>query len=371
MYNKQTKRYTPEADGNINMMRNFINCWKTYRPEDEFFVMMPSDIFNYEPVNLNIDCQFFAYKNYVISSRINRYNFPMAEFIPILKKWGKFDLVINDVTELARNIKMMFKVELGYEPKILSNLHHIDEELNLDYMFSVADGINCSDYVTILSESMRKMLKEQLDDMFQYYFVGSMMEKINIFEPSVSVKEIDSVIEPYFLEKKGKIITFPGRLSKGEENRTNWDKFMDAIIKLREIRQDFIVCFTDPNNSIKNDLKLNYIRTIKKNRNDFLEILNSTDIVVSLMDIQGFGGISIREALLSNCLPIIPYKHEYKNMAPPEYNGFIHGEITSEKLVEKLNWSLDQSSLYDIRGYGLKYSIENQMKDLMIKMGVI
>lgn len=167
-----------------------------------------------------------------------------------------------------------------------------------------------------------------------------------------------------------KVITFPGRLSKGEESRTNHDKFQEAIQILREKRQDFEVYLTDPNSAI-NDFRPEWVKTIKKDRYEFLNLLDKTDIVVSLMDIQGFGGISIREALLFGCTPIIPYQHEYTKMAPKDYNGFIKDNITVEKLVEKLNWALDNYTFYDFTQNGMQFTVEKQMKNIMNQLEVI
>jgi len=368
MYDKQTKKPLPQADGNINMMRNTIKEWKKYRPEDKFFALMPTTVFN-PHIDLNIDCSFFTYKESVISARINRFNFPMKEFINIFKNWH-IDLIICDVIELATNFKQMFKIEFGYTPKIISNIRHIDEELNYTYIYRVIEGIENSDYVTILSESMKQLIGGHITSLLHETLVEHYIEKIEVFEPSISKEELLQYKSILYKNNEKKIITFPGRMSKGEENRTNWDKFVYALYDLRDIRTDFEIYFTDPNNAI--DLvDSNWMKTIDKDRKQFLELLNKTDIVVSLMDIQGFGGISIREALLFNCLPIIPNKHEYKRMAPIGYNGFIDGNITKEKITDKLNWALDNYNLYNFEKYGMQFTVESQMKNVINQLEVI
>jgi glycosyltransferase involved in cell wall biosynthesis len=236
-------------------------------------------------------------------------------------------------------------------------------------MFRVLDGIIQSDLITILSDSMRWKLEMQLNEM-----IGScrnLMDKVISFEPSISETEILPYTEAAKILHEDKIIiTFPGRLAKGEEGRTNWDKFIEAILQLRNKRNDFEVYFTDPNNALNNDVieQQHWTHTIPKNRHTFLNLLNGTDIIVSLMDIEGFGGISIREALLFNCRPVIPYVHEYKKMIEDKtYPGFVQKPITVENLVRCLDWAVSQghkpSPFYSYEGK--QFTVEEQFKKLL------
>lgn len=374
MYDKKTGKLTPEADGNLNMMQNFINEWHKYKPNDNFNILLPSEIM-WWPDRIKGNKKRLYYKDYVISSRINRFNFPMKEISNLIECIEKPELIITDVIELVGNIKAMFKVNFGYIPKIISNIRHVDENINYDYIWRVIDGIDNSNYCTILSESMRGLLLEQLEDCLPFHMIESFKEKLEVFEPSVSKDELFKDLEGYKIDDSKKIITFPGRLSKGEESRTNYDKFIEAINKLREIRQDFEVYFTDPNNSINPHFikTRDWIKTINKDRKEFKNLLNKTDIIVSLMNIQGFGGISIREALQYGCLPILPYVHEYKRMQANDFPGFIKGELTIESLVEKLNWALDNCWEEDFNRmkYAEQFTIESQMKNLITKLEVI
>lgn len=376
MYDKTTKKLLPECDGNINMMRNTINEWKKNHPDDKFFVLIPKGVFIPHYIDLKINCQYLTYDNYVVSARINRFNFPMNEFISILKNY-KFDLIINDVIETTGNFKQMFRVEFGGAPKIISNIRHLDDVINTSYMYRVLDGIIQSDLVTILSSTMHSKLELQLREMIGA--CKNILDKVKVFEPSISFDELQPYLRNAKIVDHNKvIITFPGRLSIGEERRTNWDKFYNAIINLRDKRQDFEVYFTDPNNAINPHYidTQNWIKTIDKDRDKFLNLLNKTDVIVSLMDIEGFGGISIREALLMDCMPIIPEVHEYKKMAPKDYVGFVSSPIDVDDLVNALEWAIINIKKnrvlgklkYDYREYGMQFSIEEQFKKLLPKV---
>lgn len=375
MYNKRTRGFTPEADGNVNMLRNTINEWHKYYPDDTFIILLPNqeEIYNHKFNFNNADnIHFCYYDNYVVSSRINRFNFPMKEIYYRLSNYTKPDIIINDVIEIVGNIKQMYKIYDNHEPKIISNIRHLDDETNYSYMYRVIDGIEQSDLVTILSDTMWLNLQEQLEDLVPYYRIEDLMFKVNTFEPSVSFKEL----LPYMEETNEDeiIITFPGRLSEGEEERTNWDKFIKAIKIVREKRQDFEVYFTDPNNAMADELKVNlknWIKIIPKNRKKFLNLLNKTDIIVSLMDKEGFGGISPREALLFNCRPIIPYAHEYKKMQSNKYPGFITSPINPKELARALEWAINngkkpKQGIYS--DYGIKFTVERQFKKLLPKL---
>lgn len=378
MYDKQTKQLLPQADGNINMMRNTILEWKKYRPEDMFFILLPSELKNklhFILPSSTLKAAALFYDSYVISARINRYNFNMNEISSILKDI-KIDLLLNDVIEVTPNFKQMFKIKLNQEPKIISNIRHVDESDKSDYILDVLSGIIKSDLVTILSESMKPKLRNQLiEACIDVKTANYIVHNIQVFEPSISYKEIEPYTRNAVIKDKNKVrITFPGRLSKGEERRTNWDKFMQAILKLRGYRYDFEVYFTDPNNCFDGD-SLGWIKTIDKDRNKFLNLLNQTDVIVSLMDVEGFGGISIREALLFNCLPIIPKVHEYKKMAEYYYDGFVESPINVDELVEKLYWIIDEvkvnKKIYDFSLYGMQFTVEEQFKKLLPKIEVL
>lgn len=378
MYDKLTGKYLPEADGNINMMRNFIKEWKNHKPNDNFYVLLPK---TKEMITYAYDNMYYAkpifYDNYSKSARTNRFNFPMFEFKTLLDINIRPKLVITDVIELARNFRALFNVELGYNPKIISNIRHVDEidlrNAKYDYTFRVIDGIKTSDYTTILSQSMKDILLKNISYLLHAELVDEVGDNLEVFEPSISWKELDQYKVTHLPDKENKIITFPGRLNKGEERRTNWDIFQQAILKLREERQDFTVYLTDPNNSMTKEFKENvvdWVKTINKDREQFLELLNETSVIVSLMNIQGFGGISIREGLLMGNTPVIPYNQEYIRMAPSDYKGFIKGEITVDKLVNAMNWALDNYYL-DLGKNAMQFTVEQQMKDLITKVGVI
>jgi hypothetical protein len=379
MYDKQTGKFLPEADGNINMMRNFINEWSKYRKDDYFYILLPSIIHDWVD-GITANRTKVYYNDFVTSARTNRFNFPMTELHQIIGHYmNKIDLVICDVPELARNIKAMFSVLFGYEPKIISNIRHVDDPSQLkssyDYTLRLADGIAASDVCTILSESMEDILITELDKYLKGSYNDEIMSKVHVFEPSVRAADLVQDFKMWWKTKL--VITFPGRLSKGEEKRTNWDKFQTAILELRKQRQDFIVYLTDPSNSMTQELKDNikdWIFTIEKNRNKYLELLYNTDIIVSLMDIQGFGGISIREAIQFGSLPIIPYKHEYIKMQDKNYMGFLD-EVTIEELVGRLNWALeigtDKFNAKRQMEIAKQFTIEEQMPKLLEKLGGI
>lgn len=375
MYDKQTNKLTPEADGNVNMMRNTINEWHNHRPDDKFIILLPAstDVINYSfNFNKSENIKYVFYLNYVVSARINRFNFPIKEIYNKLVKFNKPDLIISDVIEIAGNIKQMYKIYDNYEPKLISNIRHLDDEINYSYMFRVIDGIIQSDLTTILSDTMKDNLFKQINKLLSKNISSKLFKKIISFEPSISYNQLNS--HALYNNSKTKnndvIITFPGRLSKGEENRTNWDKFLKAILKIRELRSDFKVYFTDPNNSMPKELKTNlkdWVYTIPKNRVEFLNLLSKTDIVVSLMDVEGFGGISIREALIFGNMPIIPYVHEYKKMAKNSYNGFVASPIKTNELAEKINWAIDEVKLGNKQQWidnGKYFSVENQFKKI-------
>lgn len=386
MYDKQTGKLTPAADGNINMMRNTINEWCKHYPEDMFYILLPKELIDFD-LNIRGYHTILYYNNYVVSARINRFNFPMNEFSSILKDI-KIDILINDVIELTSNFKQMFNIQFNYKPKIISNIRHLDDVINQFYMFRVVEGILQSDITTILSETMLEKLKEQTKELTGQNIIGQ--DNVIVFEPSVSSAEISkysSSARVFDLDKV--IITFPGRLSIGEEGRTNWDKFLKAIGLLRYKRQDFEVYLTDPNNGMASKLEQglyqeNFVHTIPTDRDSFLKLLNKTDIVVSLMDIEGFGGISIREALLMNCMPIIPEVHEYINMAPDDYEFFVDSPIDVDDLENALNYAIIAVQVarrridktggvlkrrFDYVEYGKKFSIEEQFKKLLPYIG--
>jgi hypothetical protein len=59
-------------------------------------------------------------------------------------------------------------------------------------------------------------------------------------------------------------------------------------------------------------------------------------------------------------------------MQKPDYPGYIHGEVTEDKLVDVLNWALDQNSFnYTPSLYARKFTVECQIQSLIKKLEVI
>jgi hypothetical protein len=305
-------------DGHIGMIKNQIKTLLKY-DEYTFSLIVPQlsdieDIDNYEKLFFEdefkkIKIHFFPFK---LSKNVayNRFHFDMNQFMLI----DDFDLIITDVPELTRNIKMHYVLQKK-NIKIISNVHYLDiypenQVVNgiSNYFWSQLNGLICSDAITFLT-------KKYYQDFFDYakkYVTNEIL--VPLIEKSVVLDFMAFSEDSLNLFKKEKnnekIIFFISRCS--DDKRTKWREFILSVKLLRKLRQDFKVFIANPTHINSEELSkeigdaFDYISfpLNEFSKQDYVEKLWESHCVPLLYDIRNNLAVGFYEAMFCNNVPV-------------------------------------------------------------------
>jgi len=326
VYNNNNKWIS--ADSNLIMVAGIVDQllektdWNIdimIAPIDKF-----SDIIDYNQLLIRSSNKIkFIVRDSPISAFTNRYHFDANFFYNILKE-GNYDIIINNIIELTRNIKTVC-YELKQYPKIIVSNYWIDcplinEEkvpLDISYDWRQIDGAECADLVTFTCPSTKCAFLNNCDLRINSKVALDISKKSTIWDFGFSAYELNKYRNIVFPETKStiKMILFPNRLSM--INYTHHEEFIEAVNNLYEKRQDFRVVFTNPSQKIswgwlKDNVKSLYCFTEKSlSRGQYISLLWNSDIIVSLYTIERYGGCANVEGIYCEAYPVMTNFGEY------------------------------------------------------------
>ncbi len=329
-------------------------------------------------INLNNDVKVTTIQHKWFSNLlINRYNFVFSWYSEVLTS-GKYDIILNLIPEIARNIKSVLKVN-NLNSKIITWNNWVDipsesvfNDTTTNYFFRQVDGVYSSDLYLFASESnqrsfekgvkenIKSPLPNTLDWIPTAYF--KQYSDFLIDKKDLSIEEINS-LEP-IKYSPNEVVIFAERISS--TGYTNHEMILNAFSNpyltkymllvmnpskmkgLDLIQQSFpdwkfdevklkFNNFSDGKYQIVEAVKHAnaYIILSQLSHDDFLKISNYANASISYRFKEKYGSSTIREtAFAGNCLPVVPQVNEYAK------------------------W-------YKDNGYYIKKSMKNQEKNLL------
>lgn len=314
------------ADSNPMMMMGLIDqlLEKTdwtfdvlLAPTEEF-----ADIKSYDEllIRKNSRVKFIPRKG-PISAFTNRYHFDVCFFESLLS--NNYDVIINNIIELNRNIKtVLFSLNNTTTKTIVGNYWIDCPEINeekvpksISYDWRQIDGAECADLVSFTCESTKKAFTNN-----SYLKIGStkthrIIDKSTIWDFGFSAFELDQVIAPPKFDKV--TIVFPNRLSG--INYTHHEEFIQVVNSIYKKRQDFQVVFTNPSQKVSWEYLEQNVAPLKiyskdtLNREKYIQLLKSSDIIISLYTIERYGGCANVEGIYCGLYPVVTDYGEYIN----------------------------------------------------------
>jgi len=276
------------------------------------------------------------------------------------------DVVINNDPSLGYNWAFLRHLN-NYKYKIATCNYWMDcpeigEEkipINISYDWRQIEGSYMSDLVPFTCKSTRDAFFENLQRKFETpKFYKEIYKKSSIWDFGYDCNEFDvkdkevpkTSLELCKLGKK--VIFFPNRLSP--INYTHHMEFIEAVNKLSEKRDDFVVVFANPSNKVswaelKEKVKsLFIIKDSPLSRDEYCHLIGSGMIhsAVSLYLIERYGGCCFREYLEGGAIPVVPKVFEYAEILGDDFPIFVDGNQKNNKidvnsLANALNESLD------------------------------
>lgn len=255
----------------------------------------------------------------------------------------RYDAVyVNDPMHL-RNLKAMFHVVGGYQPKFYVHSHFVDVPscpkfpTEASLWLGQCEAAIKADWNFWQCESALKEFERESRKVYQDAVVDSIMNKSSPWDDGYSIEEITSPVNESALrfdlnvlrqmKRDGKVIIFvPNRIGgRGRSSDyTNCGKFMfDILPQLRKLRQDYVVIAGNPSQKFSN-VELQHecwdngyisITPDAFRRDEFKAVASVADIAVGLYDQDTYGGTAARECVELGCMPLWINNHEYSSLA--------------------------------------------------------
>jgi len=261
----------------------------------------------------------------------------------------RYDAVyVNDPMHL-RNLKAMFHVVGGYQPRFYVHSHFIDspscpkfpKEASM-WLGQCEAAIRADHNFWQCRSSMEEFFRE-LGSFFAPDVVRFVKQKSDPWDDGYSRAEIRSDVDyenmrftsqQWEAATAGKhVVFFPNRISPSSGDYTNGMKFMFELLpQLRQRRQDFVVVCGNPNQKFTNaELSQRcgahgYVSLVPDslNRDEFRWIASHSDVALGLYDKDAYGGTASRECVELECMPLWLDINEYASLAR---EALVHREV--------------------------------------------
>jgi hypothetical protein len=366
IYNNDNKWST--ADSNIQMFVGIIREL-TKKTDWEFYILIGKiddffDIKSYDEIFKHDRVHFIPY-NFPIDAFLNRQHFNVFDFEKIYEELPQIDIIWNNITEITRNIKTFLYMKKS-DAKIISccfwldcpEIHEPKVNKDISYQWRQFDGMECSDLCVFTCKSTKKAFIENSKRVFKNQFISSIKNKSVIWDFGFSMYEFDNIFNDNSFKNDEKItILFLNRLSN--IGYTKHNEFILAVNELSKTRNDFNVVFTNPSQKVTNEWLKNNVSNIKLldgllNKQDYIKLLQNSNISVHLYNIERYGGVAFRESVYCNNIVITPKIFEYANILGNKYEFYVKNDLSN--LKEIISLALDKKS------YKLNKSIYNRNK---------
>jgi len=347
IYNNENKWLS--ADSNIQMTMGIVNelilktDWNVdimLAPLDQF-----EDLKDYQNLCLNESPRIrFISRPGPVSAFTNRYHFDAEDFEFILTH-GKYDVIINNIIELTRNIKTVL-YDNKLKAKLIVGNYWIDcpevgegkVPQNISYDWRQIDGAECADLITFTCYSTKKIFFQNLEHKFSSKSLSIVLQlKSVIWDFGFSAEELDR----YKTNEKfdTPTIVFPNRLSG--INYTHHKEFIQVVNELYDEGLNFQVVFTNPSGKVSWDFLKREVKPLKiisenpLSRKEYVELLWKSNIVASLYTIERYGGCANVEAIYCGNYPVMTNFGEYTRRVQKDFNNFVETDLSNLKEVLK------------------------------------
>ena len=304
--------------------------------------------------------------------RMTPYEFNFRELEKAVNFWcTDYDCVWNCLPEYTNNLSQLLcrNTNMGWghaNVPIINRWHWI---MANDYVTIPDDRIEfrqCEGYIFAqYNTSLCKFTDTMIGSMMKKWFPNTTINTTTLYN-GVDFNYIQSCKN---IEKPNKIrLLFPNRL----QTFKNPMFMLEALIKLRQQRQDFELILTDPtadfnaNNTLKNGKLIN---TIKENSDwikvksvygkSYFELIHSSDVVINTSDYETWG-VAQTEALCCGKNIVVPSGLTFEEMTAPDY-PFIYKKRNTADFIAKINLAIEKRLDYTQQNlmYGKKFDWAN------------
>lgn len=376
LYNLQQSVYNDEgqwsrADSNVQMTCDLFRALRNQQSEwweselecFDVFIAPVSDFFDldsYDDLFEDEKVNFLSFDR-PVDAFTARYDFDVEKWKSALSE-GNYDVVINNVTEISRNIKTVLHRVDQEDTKLVSqcfwmdcpriNEAKVDQEISYDWR--QFDGYECSDLSVFTCQSTKEAFFRNAEHKFHGDEIFDLKRSSSIWDFGYSVEEAENCrpsedrLEEITSDKKR--VLFLNRLSG--INYTHHKEFIQAVNDLYKQRKDFEVVFTNPSKKVDHEELMDWcLPAISYNdgdpldRSQYWELLYSGDISVHLFMKERYGGCALRESIHAGNVPLVADCHEQRTLVDGDMTILCdetEDEVQPRRIEEALDLWLDR-----------------------------
>jgi glycosyltransferase involved in cell wall biosynthesis len=370
------------ADSNINMLAGFLQSLSTKEDFGKLEIdVLIAPIESFEDIKSYAEIFDAANVNWIpmdgpVNAQLQRQHFDSMFWHNLLKA-NSYDVIINCLTELSRNIKTILTIE-KLNAKLITQCFWLDLPLlgepkvdeSCSYHWRQFDAFECSDLVAFACISTFNGFFDHASKVYAYNIYSKLLKKCRVWDFGYSQDEVDKFAIALLAPEKI-VIGFLNRIS----DYTGWDVLQKALQIVNEdpdYADKFVIRFTNPSKRVSDEWLSNnfvgfesFLGGKQLTRAEYFAFLNDCDITAHLYTNERYGGCALRESIASKCFPIVANCHEQATLVKTREakidvveGEFLHPEavansikfaidvcLGSEKLGEqKLNEVMQQVS---------------------------
>jgi glycosyltransferase involved in cell wall biosynthesis len=359
--------YNPEGDSGLYFTKGVIRGLLSKSNQYHFYVLVPKQNYEMWERCLGEDRVTLLPIEMVPRTKGGEFQFNPDEIYDITKlRHYEIDFLFLNQPEAASAYNHFFNTLLFHDIPIILYVHWFDirgisskKNSETSGILSSLTGMLVSDIVACNSQLAKNQIIQSSREWFNEKTISKLNNKIRVIPPGFDDEEINNKHKRHNSNGKITRIVVNHRLLNYTGVR---GLLTDTFPKLWEIRQDFLVTFTNPSK----------VRISKKYRNkpwlimgeysrtEYIDVLLNSDIVVSPHKAT-YWSISTLEAIYANCVPLMNTESFFPELMCPILDKLNPNE--KNNILE--NWFFSGNDLID-KLCDLMDNIDSQ-KEMIIK----
>lgn len=331
---KISKKFLYWKDSGFIYTKNLISSL----PESwRFYWLVPESLSNeewFKEANKNVVLIPYPYSTSIHQNRYEFYGKVLKENFPYSKD---IDVVINNQPEVTGNLNVYFENQRRENPIILNFYHWIDCEESRKFAESLG-GYFWRQYEGAINADVNYFHNEYayqlFENMMKQYLKNPLHINRDFFHPPAT--KFGS--SPFSLPDQ-KIVLFNHRLN----NTTNWKFFLECAEKLRKIRKDFVVWFTDDSDKAKSKLlSKDWIINKSVDFSEYGYLLKNSHFSVCTHKGYSTWNMAILDSLNAETFVLVPETEDLYKYMFWDYDETMYHDNT-EELVSIMSYNLDKN----------------------------
>jgi len=297
----------PDADSGLISQISLIRYIIQKYDDCFFYFVVPKELEFYVRNKLPRERVYIAPLSYMCRQNGGIYHFDIQALNRALDlRKIEIDVLFVNQPEVIPHFLYYFNKVHFYDLRVVGYVHWMDwwkkgrvkNRWNVPANLSLLSGIFLSDFCGCNSEYAKKKILAEADNFFNNEAVAEIESKLQPLYVGADVCEINQNSSKKKFTKK--TIIFPFRTL----NYTGLNRLLKSLNALWRRRKDFQLLLTNPNR-VGYAKKYPFVTVQSFNRDEYLQKLSASDIVIGCHEGANGWSIGLIEAICARCIPLV------------------------------------------------------------------